>query len=452
MDVVDKIVKPVLIVLSIGIIAIALMYAILPVSNQVSSFAGNAESFNISIQNSDISFKAKSIGFLTDTVVFYSGKNILIEYKNNTEYRVDNLSSIQIDYDKTVNQSIKADVKMTFSFNNVIITKDGFSNSTIISGELNKAGSNRLESNGENIKINNYGVNRVLIGNKNITDFKQISFEMRDGSEAHFISDEVSISVADISELSTKKVKFSKIAINGIEGELGLDDHEFNLKKTDDLSIEISPKFNSVLSIINEEITFDGTASSARLNNKNIIKNDVWYMLKFKPEKINAYATLLLAFITILYVVFTGLIVEQTNKNFKQTADIITESKKERKIAFIMKRLEEFYYPLDELLKTYVHIVKIKNDETDVSVRELRVDDILRHRKDRIKIKNYQDTINHQYLAEKDTKVILDTFLGKNIYKARTTEKEYLDCHDELVKLIENDICKLRENLGKLLD
>ena len=90
------------------------------------------------------------------------------------------------------------------------------------------------------------------------------------------------------------------------------------------------------------------------------------------------------------------------------------------------------------------------NDNTNEPERELRIRATLRQRESRIKIENYQDIINHQYLAENDTKVILDKFLATNISKASTTEKEDLNRYDKLVALIKNDIVKLRNDLEKL--
>lgn len=446
MDVVNQIVRYVLAAIFITIIIINI-----PVSHQSSRFVGDTDSFSIIMENSSISFKSKSIELLANEIVFYSPKYIIIEYNNGTVAIIDS-SPIQIEYNKKVPQ-LMTDIEISLFLNDFKVDKDYIYDYSIFSGEVNRnmGDYRQLTSINQKVVINKNSVNHVFIENENITDFKQITFEMDNTSFAHIFTDQINIKAYGISEFKSTG-QLSQIILYRGEGILGLDDHEFDIKSDDILNIEMMANYNSRLSADDEKITFHGITSSARLNNQNIMKNNLWYMLKFKPEKINAYATLLLAFITIVYVVFTGQIVKQTEKNIKQTENIITESEKERKVTFIMKRLEEFYYPLNDLLKGYVNVVKTNNDNNDVFERELRIRQELHLRTNRNIIKNYQDVINHQYLAENDTKVILDQFLDECIVKDRTTEKEDLNCYDKLIELIERDITKLRNDLEKLLN
>ena len=449
-----KVILAVMIIIVLISMSILLMDVVFPVSNQNSSFTGNVESFNIAMPNPYMSFKAESIGLSADIVVFRSVKNILIDYNNGTETRVDYLPAIQVEYNKTVAQPI-SDVEMSLLFNDVVIDK--FSNHADIYGKLTSI--DRIKSNDEKVRIYKDGVNSVSINGTNVTDFKQIFFEMVGEGKLQIISGDIFISVTNISGLDTEKVKFSKITIRNGEGELGLDGHDFDIKTIDDLNIEILSKSDSFITIDNDNVHFDGIATSAKLNNDNILVNEYRYLLKFKPEKINAYATLGLVFITIVYVFFTGQMVEltknsheQTNESIRQTENAIEEMRTERKMTFIMKRLEEFYYPLCNLLKTYVWEVQSNaNNKDNVMQRELSIR-FKASRKDKNDVLDYTAVVNRQYLAESDTKAALDYFLKFIIVKDKVSSTKDLDCYDKFVVLIKRDISKLRDEFEILLD
>lgn len=425
------------IVVLLGILAIVCL--VWPISDDLSRFTGSVESFKFTMEKSDgTTFKAKEIGFLSDRITYYKTKNISIHYGNGSAIKKEDLLGIDVIYNGEYPQTI-ADAEVSISSKSTTINKNDMLKIFTYYGELNAVDGNTvaLTPNENKIRIYRGNVDSVMIESENITNFSFIDFEMSDNPYSHvgFDTDNITLTIYDVSKFSSSG-QLSKMMIRRGEGVLGIGNHKFDIENNDILDIEIAEVGGSLLSVDNNDMEFDGIANSAKLNNKNILINYPTYVLKFKPEKINAYATLLLSIITILYVVFTGQTVE--------------ESKKERSVSFIMKRLEEFYYPLDELLKTYVHVVEPKNDNTDEPERELRIRATLRQRESRIQIENYQDIINHQYLAENDTKVILDKFLATNISKARTTEKEDLNRYDKLVALIKNDIVKLRNDLEKL--
>lgn len=185
--------------------SIILMDVAYPVSNQNSSFTGNVESFNIAMPNPYMSFKAESIGLSADIVVFRSVKNILIDYNNGTETRVDYLPAIQVEYNKTVVQPI-SDVEMSLLFNDVVIDK--FSNHADIYGKLTST--DQIKSNDEKVRIYKDGVNRVSINGTNVTDFEQIFFEIVGESKVQIIPGDVFISVTNISRLDVEKSSFQK--------------------------------------------------------------------------------------------------------------------------------------------------------------------------------------------------------------------------------------------------
>lgn len=446
MDVVNKIGKIIL-----PVIVIAIIIVNIPVSNQSSRFAGDADSFSITMENSSISFKSKSIELLANEIIFYRPKNILIEYNNGTAVRIDR-PQIYIEYNKKVYQPM-TDIEMSLFLNYVKIDKDYIDNDSIFSGVVNRnAGDYRqLTSMNQKVTINENSAIRASMGNENIADFKKITFKMDNTSFAHVFTDQINMKAYGISEFKISG-QLSKITLRHGEGILGLNNHEFEIKSDDILDIEMMANYNSRLSADDGKITFHGITSSARLNNQNIIKNDIWYMLTFKPEKINAYATLLLAFITIIYVIFTGQMVEQTKKTMHQTDNTIEEMRTERKMTFIMKRLEEFYYPLCNLLKTYVWEVQSNaNNKDNVMQRELSIR-FKASRKDKNDVLDYTSVVNRQYLAESDTKAALDYFLKFIIVKDKVSSTKDLDCYDKFVVLIKRDINKLRDEFEILLD
>ena len=429
-------------ILVIITILILLIVAIIawPISDDSSIFAGSADSYRFTVEKSNTLFKAKSIGFFADAIDFHPTKNISIHYDKDTIIKKDDLLSIYVNYSGK-RQQIIADAEVKISSDNATIYKNDMRNIFKYSGELNAEIGNTVDLalNNNTIRIYNGSVDSVMIGSETITDFMYIDFEMIDNaySNVRFDADDIALNIYGISEFHSSG-QLSKIRISRGEGILGIGDHDFDIKNNDILDIEIADVDFSRLSVNDRIMEFDGFVKSAKLNHKNIFINDPIYMLKFKPEQINAYATIVLAIITIVYVFFTG-------ESIHQTDSTIEELRKERKMALITKRLEEFYYPLDELLKTYVSV-------TDESEPELRINVALRNRRHRIEIKNYQDITNHQYLAEKDTKVSLDQFLNVISFKNRSKDEKYHDCYNTLVELIKKDISKLQKDFEILLN
>lgn len=185
------------------------------------------------------------------------------------------------------------------------------------------------------------------------------------------------------------------------------------------------------------------------MNNDNILVNEYRYLLKFKPEKINAYATLGLAFITIFYVIYTGSLVRQTEKSIKQTDSIINESKKERQIELITKQLEKFYYPLQNFLLLSVTDNRINIPDTDTPQLSIPIH-IIQH-KNRVNDINYNNVIIHQHLAEKKVGEELDYFLKNILVKKSTQDENVIKRYDDFVKLIDEDIKIIRRKYEKLL-
>ncbi|MBN2487395.1 MAG: hypothetical protein JXA98_00025 [Methanosarcinaceae archaeon] len=93
---------------------------------------------------------------------------------------------------------------------------------------------------------------------------------------------------------------------------------------------------------------------------------------------LNISFTLILVFITLIYVIFTG--------------QIVRESKNAQKVAFIEKRLEKLYYPLKGILE-----LNPKESTTEAELAQLR---------------QINDLYRFQYLATDELKELLNKFIN----------------------------------------
>lgn len=450
----------ILIKITIFIIFLVAIIAYLPISDDSSRFTGSAESFRFTMEKSNTLFKAKEIGFFVDTIDFHPTKNISIHYDNDTIIKKDDLLSIDVNYSGKKKQIIKNAEVRIFS-DNTQIHKDDILNNFIYYGVLNTVNGNTVDLalNENTIRIYRDSVDSVMIGSETITDFIYIDFEMSDNpySNVYFDTDDITLNIYGVSEFSSSG-QWSKIWLRRGEGILGIGNHEFDIKNNDILDIEIAEVDASRLSIDNKIMAFDGIANSAKLNNKNILINDPIYMLKFKPEQINAYATLVnacatlvLVIITIVYVFFTGQMVEltkgsleQTKKSIHQTENAIEEMKKERKMARIKEQLESFYYPLQTFLS--VSVTDNRRNSPNTPTPQL----IGPSYEKRDGNRNYKDFIDHQHLAENKVGEELNYFLENFLNTDRIKEEEKIQHYDDLVHLIKKDINRLKTEFDEL--
>lgn len=442
------------------VILIVLVVAIivyLPISDDSSRFTGSADSFTFTMEKSNTLFKAKEIGFFADTIDFHPTKNISIHYDNDTIIEKDDLLSIYVNYSGKRQQIIKNAEVRIFS-DSTQIHKDDILNKFTYYGVLNAVNGNTVDLalNEYTIRIYIDSVDSVMIGSETITDFIYIDFEMVDNpySNVYFDTDDIALNIYDVSEFSSSG-QLSRIRLRRGEGILGIGDHEFDIKNNDILDVEIAYVDFSRLSANDRIMEFDGFVKSAKLNYKNIFINDPIYMLKFKPEQINAYATLVnagatlvLVIITIVYVFFTQQMAKQAEENNKHTESVIEESKKERRMSFIEKRLENFYYPLHDFLLLSVTDNRRKDPTTDTP--QLTIPKYFDKKDNRVNDINYKDVINHQYLAEKNVGKELDYFLKTIFTEKRTQNKDEIDRYDKLVKLVEDDIKHIRKEYEEL--
>ena len=133
----------------------------------------------------------------------------------------------------------------------------------------------------------------------------------------------------------------------------------------------------------------------------------VFNLSQIDPELLNASIAMILLFITVLYVFGTYQIVEETRKD--------------RKKAFIEKRLEKLYLPLEDIIKRW------SNVEID-------------------------DLIFYKYLATKELEELLEKYMEIHEHLVGFKEEEIEKNTKEIRKIIERDIERFKQNLAELVD
>ena len=133
----------------------------------------------------------------------------------------------------------------------------------------------------------------------------------------------------------------------------------------------------------------------------------VFNLSQINPELLNASIAMILLFITVLYVFGTYQIVEETRKD--------------RKKAFIEKRLEKLYLPLEDIIKRW----------SDVEIDDLRL---------------------YKYLATKELEELLEKYMEIHEHLGGFKEEEIEKNKKEIRKIIERDIERFKQNLAELVD
>ena len=203
----------------------------------------------------------------------------------------------------------------------------------------------------------------VSIDGEKITDFERISFELDDSSNIIFHSDNISLLTDKVSGFEIIKHKESQMLNMRLvlgEGTLSLDDHLFVIRGSNILNIAILPQDQGRnFYIDNTKARFYGFTNFARLNTEDIIISDFEYWIKVEPEKLNAYAVVILVILTGWYAWSTRSALDNERKN--------------RKITAIEKKLENVYSPMDEAVTEFKleseKILAVLGAEDDVPVK-----------------------------------------------------------------------------------
>jgi len=154
-------------------------------------------------------------------------------------------------------------------------------------------------------------------------------------------------------------------------------------------------------------------------------------LLQINIELLNASIVLVLLFVTYLY----------TN----HTAQIVEETRNDRKIAYIEKRLEKLYYPIKLLLKYTVEIppfpprlIKTRSDFIE-SLPFYRIEKI-------------ENIIPFLYLASDNLKEYSEKYIEMFRDGELSNSKEMQVLRNEIIEIVEQDIANLQKELAKLIE
>lgn len=160
--------------------------------------------------------------------------------------------------------------------------------------------------------------------------------------------------------------------------------------------------------------------------------SNVFDITQINPELINTSISLILLFITAVYVTFTWKIVEESRKSRLVTAQIVDETRKDHKVALIERRLEKLYFPLKDILE---NPLRYQSGEPELEWKKL----------DKI--------IPFQYLASKELKGILNEFIKKVIEGKKKNFLPFEDFSNNNIKgIIEKDIENFKIELAELIE
>lgn len=394
-----------------GLITAIILISLFPIiqvpNPQNLGFNGDAEFFNFSGQSSDVQFNAKVIDFKANETMFYSLKNITIE-SNDGKIRFINYSnSLQVQYNEKFFQKL-LNVDVDIYFKNLTLSKMSAYNGIELYGYINRNVPNKIKSNGGEVFILKDSVNYVVIGGEKYTDFQRISFEMDNTSYLNFFSEVVKLE-ARISDLKITS-RLSKIFLFQGEGVFGLNNHIFDVKSTDVLNAEIEPSYQgkSFFRVDGTKIVFNGFAGSATLNTEDKIMSDLGYWLRNQPEKINAYAVVILVFLTLWYAY--------------STRSMLGEQTKSRKIAAMEKKLEHVYSPMNNALnKSKLYIESLPKDTIPNGYASF-----------------FNDLINNFEVINKDYGHLFDSDMKKHYKETYESWKQFLIDRSSTEKMLKN--------------
>ena len=154
-------------------------------------------------------------------------------------------------------------------------------------------------------------------------------------------------------------------------------------------------------------------------------------LLQINIELLNASIVLVLLFVTYLY----------TN----HTAQIVEETRNDRKIAYIEKRLEKLYYPIKLFLKPSMEIprfppILIKNQSDFVQSSPF------------YRIVKIENIIPFLYLASDNLKEYSDKYIEMFRDGELRNSKEMQVLKNEIIEIVEQDIASLQKELAKLIE
>jgi uncharacterized membrane protein len=172
-----------------------------------------------------------------------------------------------------------------------------------------------------------------------------------------------------------------------------------------------------------------------------------WLSLDGDPSTlIDLSINSLLVSVTTMYVLATYKMLKETEQSIDQNKEIIKFNTRIHNLSRIQDQLENFYYPLNDLLNSQFGITETKDringNQNTIPVIRIRVDFKDAETK---KSTGFADIINHQYLAKEGTKQLLNQFLTKIYNSASSTDSKLIELYNNLNSAVIEDIKKLNE-------
>ena len=359
----------ILISLFLIIVFLLLYFLFCPISNPSIEYKGISENFNINGQNLKVKLNANQFDIQSNIIKFNNVKNVEIE-KEGQNIFIANRSNIIAEYNYEEDYPTLSNGYFQTTFNNLTITKN--SNFIFLEGDVNNyVPPIKIIPSGDKFFITDHIVNSITINGEEYSDFILISFDVDETSTLELVSDIVKIRSNYVSKFEITndyyENKLSEITLYKCKGLLRVDDRTYNIKNTDSLNLKLNSNYPSSISIIDNDIEFNGNAISGQVNGKNILKNILFYWFDQQTEKINALAALILAiitlvnvFLTMIYVSLTMGILKQTKAsviqgeaNIKQTDKILKQTKAERIFNDNEKLLMCVYSPMEVIFAQF---------------------------------------------------------------------------------------------------
>ncbi|WP_135612824.1 hypothetical protein [Methanococcoides sp. AM1] len=414
-------------------------------TGQYCSFEGTTGNFELIAEEGVVELNASSFRLNVNQTVFRNINNIIVTERDGTTYNA-KAAEIQVNYREKYSWSFPG-THLEATFNNITFEKPNEYNTIIIKGESDNIGYNTITSINENIIIPSHITSSVFFNGRKIYDFQTIELVVDDDSYVELHSAQIGLSAYQSSNYLIYSTSLKKATINS-EGTLRLDDHKYFVETVD--KIEISNSHASLFRVTDEEIRFNGEIESAFLNDEDIMVNFISYWFDQQTDKINAISSFIIAVATAVLVGVTWRQVKYSSKVTEQNDKNIKLISSSQQIALLQRKLELFYYPLFDFLKTYTTLTEEK-EKNNKKIMMFHVNFHLDNSEKR-ELTSYNKIISHQYLAENKTKPLFEEFIRKLHATPSSTNTELIAIYKKLVDSLDRDIEEINNKLESLMD
>lgn len=150
----------------------------------------------------------------------------------------------------------------------------------------------------------------------------------------------------------------------------------------------------------------------------------------------------MLVAVTIIYVIINYFILQETQNTVKQNQKNIELTLNAQNMLLIQKKLENFYYPLYNFLKTGVHIQEPDRSKCKDALPSINYTICLDG-------STFYKIMSCQYLADDDTKDIFNRLIYKFYKSCSSTDQEAIIIYSDLMNSLDSDILMLNQTFQK---